>query len=193
MISPGKRFSSTRSLQQAFWCRGAKVERIARFFVFLDICDPFYPGIFFQAEGVLPKQPPSEVGVQTCRRSQNYSVFFATCDLLHLVHFWGSQEKEAAAVPREAKLQKIANLMFLLLLPIFCNLCHFSICRTKTIVQASIYQEPFGVVGQRGVARHLLCKCLAQSATFKQIYDRARGCLNQEKRNIIIGLYPQMC
>ena len=116
MIPSDKRFSSTRSLQQAFWCRGAKVERIARFFVFLDICDPFYPGIFFQAEGVLPKQPPSEVGVQTCRRSQNYSVFFATCDLLHSVHFCGSQEKEAAAVPREAKLQKIANFMFLLLL-----------------------------------------------------------------------------
>ena len=167
MIPSDKRFSSTRSLQQAFWCRGAKVERIARFFVFLDICDPFYPGIFFQAEGVLPKQPPSEVGVQTCRRSQNYSVFFATCDLLHSVHFCGSQEKEAAAVPREAKLQKIANFMFLLLLPIFCNLCHFSICRTKTILQVSVYQKPFRLVGQRGVARHSRRECLAQSATFK--------------------------
>ena len=167
MISPRKRFSSTSSLQQAFAGWGAKVERIARFFVFLDICDPFYPGIFFQAEGVLPKQPPSEVGVQTCRRSQNYSVFFATCDLLHSVHFCGSQEKEAAAVPREAKLQKIANFMFLLLLPIFCNLCHFSICRTKTILQVSVYQKPFRLVGQRGVARHSRRECLAQSATFK--------------------------
>ena len=151
--------------QQASACWGAKVEWIARFFVFLDICDPFYPGIFFQAEGVLPKQPC--LGVQKCRRSQNYSVFFATCDLLHLVHLCGSQEKEAACLPREAKLQKIANFMFLLLLTIFCNLCHFSICRTKTIFQASIYQEPFGVVGQRGVARHSLRECLAQNATFK--------------------------
>ena len=68
MISPDKRFSSNPRQQQAFWCRGAKVERIARFFVFLDICDPFYPGIFFQAEGVLPKQPC--LGKQNCRRSQ---------------------------------------------------------------------------------------------------------------------------
>ena len=93
--------------------------------------------------------------------------FFATCDLLHSVHFCGSQEKEAAAVPREAKLQKIANFMFLLLLPIFCNLCHFSICRTKTILQVSVYQKPFRLVGQRGVARHSRRECLAQSATFK--------------------------
>ena len=85
------------------------------------------------------------------------------------------------------------TILFFLLLPIFCNLCHFSICRAKTIQQRPIYQEPFGVVGQRGVARHPRRGCLAQSATFKQIYDRARGCLNQEKRNIIIGLYPQMC
>ena len=124
-----------------------------------------FVGIFFVQQ---PRrlQPPG-LGVQNCRRSQNYSVFFATCDLLHWIHFWGSQEKEAAAVPREAKLQKIANFMFLLLLPIFCNLCHFSICRTKTIIQVSIYQEPFGLVGQRGVARHLRRRCLAQSATFK--------------------------
>ena len=109
-------------------------------------------------------------------------------------HFFpGRRGAAEAAVPREAKLQKIANFMFLLLLPIFCNLCHFSICRTKTIVQVAVYQEPFGVVGQRGVARHLRRRCLAQSATFKQIYDRARGCLNQEKRNVIIGRYPQMC
>ena len=116
-------------------------------------------GIFFVQQ--LRRLQPPGLGVQNCRRSQNYSVFFATCDLLHLVHLWGSQEKEAAAVPREAKLQKIANFMFLLLLPIFCNLCHFSICRTKTIVQASIYQEAFGVVGQRGVARQPRRGCLA--------------------------------
>ena len=122
-------------------------------------------GIFFVQQ--LPKLQPPGLGVQSCRRSQNYSVFFATCDLLHWILFWGSQKKEAAAVPREAKLQKIANFMFLLLLPIFCNLCHFSICRTKTIVQVAVYQEPFGVVGQRGVARHSRRECLAQSATFK--------------------------
>ena len=122
-------------------------------------------GIFFVQQ--LRRLQPPGLGVQNCRRSQNYSVFFATCDLLHWIHFWGSQEKEAAAMPREAKLQKIANFMFLLLLPIFCNLCHFSICRTKTIVQVSIYQEPFGLVGQRGVARHLRRRCLAQSATIK--------------------------
>ena len=78
-----------------------------------------------------------------------------------------AREGSSSRASWEAKLQKIANFMFLLLLPIFCNLCHFSICRTKTIFQASIYQEPFGVVGQRGVARHLRRRCLAQSATFK--------------------------
>ena len=54
-------------------------------------------GIFFVQQ---PRrlQPPG-LGVQNCRRSQNYSVFFATCDLLHWILFWGSQEKEAAVVP----------------------------------------------------------------------------------------------
>ena len=36
---------------------------------------------------------PRVLGVQKCRRLQNYSVFFATCNLLHLAHFCGSQEK----------------------------------------------------------------------------------------------------
>ena len=80
---------------------------------------------------------------------------------------WVAREGSSSRASWEAKLQKIANFMFLLLLPIFCNLCHFSICRTKTIFQVSVYQEPFGVVGQRGVARHLRRRCLAQSATFK--------------------------
>ena len=71
--------------------------------------------------------------------------------------------------------------------------CHFSICRTKAITQWSINQKPLGLVGQNGVARHLLCKCLAQCSTLKQIYNRLRGCLNQEKRNVIIGRNPQMC
>ena len=101
MISPRKRFSSTSSLQQAFACWGAKVERIARFFVFLDICDPFYPGIFFQAEGVLPKQPPSEVGVQTCRRSQNYSVFFCYLRSSALGSFlWVAREGSSSRASR---------------------------------------------------------------------------------------------
>ena len=107
------------------------------------------------------------LGFLGCKSAEDCKtiLFFLILAIFCESHLGG--RKRRVAVPREAKLQKIANFMFLLLLPIFCNLCHFSICRTKTIFQSSIYQEPFGVVGQRGVARHLRRRCLAQSATIK--------------------------
>ena len=167
MISPDKRFSSTRSMQQASACRGAKVERIARFFVFLDICDPFYPGIFFPGRRGAAEAASFRSWGANLQKIAKLFCFFCYLRSSALGSFLGVASEGSAAVPREAKLQKIANFMFLLLLPIFCNLCHFSICRTKAVFQWSIYQEPFGVVGQRGVARHSRRECLAQNATFK--------------------------
>ena len=124
MISPRKRFSSTSSLQQAFACWGAKVERIARFFVFLDICDPFYPGIFFQAEGVLPKQPPSEVGVQTCRRSQNYSVFLLLAIFCTRFIFVGRKRRKQQPCLEKQNCRRSQTLCF------YCYFRSSAICAT---------------------------------------------------------------
>ena len=50
-------------------------------------------GIFFELHPGIQSSRPRVLGVQKCRRLQNYSVFFATCNLLHWTHFCGSQEK----------------------------------------------------------------------------------------------------
>ena len=141
--------------QQASACWGAKVEWIARFFVFLDICDPFYPGIFFQAEGVLPKQPC--LGVQKCRRSQNYSVFFATCDLLHLVHFWGSQVKDLQPCLGKQNCRRSQTLCF------YCYFRSSAICATFRFAEPrQSSNDPYiknpSVSWDRGGLQGILCE-----------------------------------
>ena len=49
-------------------------------------------GIFFELHPGIQSSRPRVLGVQKCRRLQNYSVFFDTCNLL-LDPSWGSQEK----------------------------------------------------------------------------------------------------
>ena len=141
------------------------------------------PGSFFRVARSSSLAPP--FGVQRCRGSQ--SDHFVSSAFPNFFREAKLQQRLPPSVCKGAEDRK-ATISF----PLHQSF-QSSICRTKTIVQASVYQKPFGLVGQRGVARHLQSKCLAQSATFKQIYNRLRGCLNQEKRNIIIGLYPQMC
>tara|TARA_R100001129_G_C5271907_1_gene234386 strand:- start:111 stop:539 length:429 start_codon:yes stop_codon:yes gene_type:complete len=104
---------------------------------------------------------PSLLKVQ---RIAKIFVFYRCCDSLHLVPFFESQEAAASLPPSVCKgaEDRKATISF----PLHQSF-QSSICRTKAIVQASIYQKPFGIVGQRGVARHLQSKCLAQSATFK--------------------------
>jgi hypothetical protein len=65
MISPGKRFSSTRSLQQAFWCWGAKVERIAmRCVVYIRVVAIRSTLVHFCGSQMLPEAVSFEAKVQ---------------------------------------------------------------------------------------------------------------------------------
>jgi len=77
-------------------------------------------GIFFELHPGIQSSRPRVLGVQKCRRLQNYSVFFDTCNLL-LDPSWGSQEKG-----RRASGSKIAEDRKLYVFIVTCNLLHWT-------------------------------------------------------------------
>ena len=111
-------------------CKSRTDRKVFCFFRYLRSVLPwhFFPGRRGAAEAAVPR------GAKVQKIAKLFC-FFCYLRSSALGSFLGVASEGSAAVPREAKLQKIANFMFLLLLPIFCNLCHFSICRTKAVFQ----------------------------------------------------------
>jgi hypothetical protein len=93
MISPGKRFSSTRSLQQAFWCWGAKVERIAmRCVVYIRVVAIRSTLVHFCGSQMLPEAVSFEAKVQkiaNSNRKNNHKSLRSSALLIDLWDYLG--------------------------------------------------------------------------------------------------------